>query len=161
MAKLKYEKYFLRGPKPKEQQKWNVERDVVAFVDGDVIEGSFHFAFVHQFPSNLPPVHGPHTHPTAEVIGIFGTNPDEPLDLGAEIDIYMGEEMEKHSFNQSTLIYIPPGFAHCPIIYKRVDRPHIFCYSMPLTKVHETPRKDLLPLLPDSIRAKVIFPYEK
>jgi len=158
MTETKYGKYFVRGCKPGE----TTERFThsVAYLDNSVIEGSFYFVFTFIRPDMEPLTHGPHTHDHAEILGHFGTNPDDPFDLGAEITLYMGEEMEKHTFNQSTLIYIPPKLVHCPIVYERVDRPFIFTYSMPTPVLQETSRKDLVPLVPEEIRSKLIFPYD-
>ncbi len=32
---------------------------------------------------------------------ISGLDPEHPFDLGAEIEIYMGEEIEKYTYNRS------------------------------------------------------------
>ena len=143
MAETKYGKYFLRGPRPGETRP--VFQDVVVYLDDDVIKGSFYFVFTYIRPEAVPPVHGPHTHDHPEILGYFGCNPDDPFDLGAELELSMGEEMENHTFTKSTLIYIPPRLVHCPIVYKRVDRPFIFVYSVPANKLQETPREDLIP----------------
>jgi len=70
-------------------------------------------------------MHGPHTHKSPEVIMHIGTNPDDPLELGGEVEMYMGPELEKHIITTSTLIYIPANFVHCPWIIKKVERPFI------------------------------------
>ena len=152
MSDKKYGKYFIRGAKPGETRK--AFRDAVAYLDDDVIKGSFYFTLVYIRPDDIPMVHGPHTHPHPEILGYFGINPDDPFDLGAEIELSMGEELEKHSFTRSTLVYIPPGLVHCPIIYKRVERPFIFLYSMPVSKLREKSYKHLVP---EDQRDKMVF----
>jgi len=80
----------------------------------------------------LPPkatpyrMHPPHIHTNAEFLIHLGTNPDDPFDLGAEIELCMGKELEKYVINRPTVVYIPPGFIHSPWIIKKVNRPFIF-----------------------------------
>ena len=152
MSEKKYSQYFVRGCKAGETR--DAFRDAVAYLDDDVIKGSFYFTLVYIRPNDIPRVHGPHTHPHPEILGYFGINPDDPFDLGAEIELSMGEELEKHYFNQSTLVYIPPGLIHCPIVYRRVERPFIFLYSMPVNKLQEKSYKHLVP---EDQRDKMVF----
>jgi hypothetical protein len=111
-------------------------------------------------PEWLPPSHGPHTHEYPEILGWFGIDPDDPFDLGGECTLYMGEEMERHDFNQSTLVYIPPNTVHFPIVYRQIYRPYIFLYTMPTAVLQETSRRDLMPRVPEEDRERVIFPNE-
>jgi hypothetical protein len=60
------------------------------------------------------------------MIGFFGSNPEDPYDLGGEIEFWL--EDEKHILTRSCLIFVPRGMKHCPLILKRVDRP-IFHFS--------------------------------
>lgn len=53
----------------------------------------------------------------------LGTDYEDPFDLGAEVELYMGEEREKHSFNHSTLVYIPAGMAFGPWQIKDIKKP--------------------------------------
>jgi len=126
----KYGKYFITGIRPGEKS----PMDVIADLDGDMIKGSLRY-FVHWIPRSPKEIwgtsawgensHGPHIHKSAEILIHIGTDPDNPFDLGAEIELCMGPEMEKHVITQSCLIYIPPNFIHCPWTIKRVDRPFI------------------------------------
>ena len=152
MAETKYGNYFLRGAKPGETRE--AYKNAIAYLDNDVIKGSFYFACMFILPSTVTGIHGPHTHKHGEILGFFGINPDDPFDLGAEIELSMGKEMEKHTFTQSTLVYIPPKLVHCPLIYKRVDRPFIFLYSLPTPKLNE---KSCKHLVPENERDKMIF----
>jgi len=65
-------------------------------------------------PDHIPPEHDPPAQKDPEVLGMLGTDPDDPRDLGAEIDLYMGKEMGKHAITKSTLVYLPANFLHCP-----------------------------------------------
>ncbi len=57
---------------------------------------------------------------------LIGTNPDDPTDLRAEVELQMGSKREKHTITKSTVVYIPPNLIHCPYIIKRTERPWIF-----------------------------------
>ncbi|HTY81672.1 MAG TPA: hypothetical protein VMB24_02725 [Dehalococcoidales bacterium] len=57
---------------------------------------------------------------------LVGTNPDDPTDLGAEVELQMGPERETPTLTKSTVVYIPPNMIHCPYIIKKTIRPWIF-----------------------------------
>ena len=61
-----------------------------------------------------------------EIIGFFGNNSEDPYNLGGEIEFWL--EDEKHIITRSSLIFVPGGMKHCPLILRRVDRP-IFHFS--------------------------------
>ena len=69
----------------------------------------------------------PHVHDNAEILGFYGTNPDDPYDLGGEIEIVIDGEL--HVLTKSSLVFFPGGMPHCPLEVTRVDRP-IFHFSI-------------------------------
>ncbi len=69
---------------------------------------------------------GAHSHPEDEILVYLGMDPDHPDDLGAEIEIDLGKEHERHSFRRSTVIACPAGMPHGPIVTRWVDRPFAF-----------------------------------
>lgn len=72
---------------------------------------------------NPDPVEWSHQHDFDEVLCFIGTDPENPRDLGGEIEFTIGDE--KHTFDTTTTLFIPKGLAHCPFIHKRVDRPFL------------------------------------
>jgi hypothetical protein len=66
-----------------------------------------------------------HSHKFDEVITLFGTNPDNPQDLCGEVEFWIDDE--KYMITKSCIIYMPKGLKHCPLIFKKVERP-IFHY---------------------------------
>ena len=68
----------------------------------------------------------PHCHKGNEIVGFLGSNPDDPSDLGGEVEMWI--DGEKHILTKSTYIYIPAGVKHVPLYINRVDRPilHFF-----------------------------------
>jgi hypothetical protein len=147
MAETKYGKYILGKPKQ------GLLPDVVARTDNDIMEGSQHFLAHRISPWFVPRTHGPHIHRDAEILVMLGTNPDDPWDLGAEVEICMGQEMEKHIITTSSLVFIPAKFIHCPISYRNVKRPFIFIQDQYTPKMTEFPCKGLIP---EEERAKMV-----
>jgi hypothetical protein len=64
-----------------------------------------------------------HVHDYDEIVIHLGMNPDDPEDLGAEIEFYLGGK--KLILNKTSTVYVPKGVKHGPLIWKRVDRPHL------------------------------------
>lgn len=81
----------------------------------------------------------PHSHPENEILAFFGSNPDDPSDLGGEIEIFV--EGEKHILTKSTYIYFPAGIKHLPLHINRVDRP-IFHFFITLSEGYTMVRED-------------------
>jgi hypothetical protein len=46
--------------------------------------------------------------------------------LVAEIDFWMGEEMEKHTITSTTVIFIPKGLMHSPLNFRTIRKPVLF-----------------------------------
>jgi len=100
----------------------------ILWMDDKVVEGAFQMNCAWYLrPPDTPMPHGnAHTHDSEEIIGFFGNNPQDPYDLGGEIEFWL--EDEKHVLTRSCLIFVPRGMKHCPLIIRRVDRP-IFHFS--------------------------------
>jgi hypothetical protein len=131
MDDTKYGKFFKTYTASPEEIA--ARRTGIARIDRNVFEGC-NFYWVHW---NLPRPdgqpsgafgvgHPPHIHKDAEILMLIGTNPDDPTDLGAEVELQMGLEREKHIITKSTVVYIPPNLIHCPYIIRKTYRPWIF-----------------------------------
>lgn len=88
--------------------------------------------------------HGPHEHKYPELLIHLGTDPENPYDLGAEVEMCMGEEMEKYTFNRSTIICLPANFVHSPWRILNVTRPFLFVGVYQSNFRDEKSRKDLV-----------------
>jgi hypothetical protein len=64
-----------------------------------------------------------HTHSNDEILFHLGNDPHNPLDLGAVIEISVGDDVL--TIDKTSVLYIPAGVEHCPLVWKRVDRPHL------------------------------------
>jgi hypothetical protein len=68
-----------------------------------------------------------HHHDTDEYLIFLGaTLPDLVGSFDAEIEFFIGEEYEKHTITQATVLYIPAGLEHNPCDIKRVGKPMMF-----------------------------------
>ncbi len=152
----KYRKCFLNELTQKERNiGFGASPMFVTFADSDIIEGCNYFSAMWMGENSTKTLgHGPHTHPVPEVLVAIGSDPGHPEDLGAEFELFMGEEMERHVINKSTLIYIPENTVHCPFTIKKVIRPFLFMQAHYGHKLAETARKDLVP---KDMRNKYIF----
>ena len=68
---------------------------------------------------------GGHAHDFDELFLFFGTDPHDTLNLGGEVEFWLGEgdEAEKFVTTKATAAWIPGGVVHNPTYFRRVDRP--------------------------------------
>ncbi len=76
-----------------------------------------------------------HTHDYDEVLGFFGTSPEDPYDLGAEVEFWLDEE--KYVLTKTCLIFVPKGLQHCPLRVLGVNTP-VFHFSSHRGKMYTT-----------------------
>ena len=81
----------------------------------------------------------PHSHPFPEILGFYGSNPDDPFDLGGEVELYVNGE--QHIITKSTMVFLPPNLPHCPITVLKVDRP-IFHFSVVMNSIYTSEQTD-------------------
>jgi len=74
----------------------------------------------------------PHSHDFAEMLCFIGGNPLDITDFGAEIEFTLGDE--KHVITTPAVVSIPPGLTHCPIVFKKVEKPLVFL-EVSLTRI--------------------------
>jgi hypothetical protein len=156
-GELKYRKYFTSELRPEELEigYGALKNMFLVFCDDDIIEGCHFFSamFMGESATKIAG-HGPHKHRDPEVVVALGTDPDHPHELGAEFEVYMGPELEKHVINKPSLIYFPANFIHCPFHVTKVTRPFLFIDTQYSPKSVETPFRELVP---ENMRDKYIF----
>ena len=79
-----------------------------------------------------------HTHPEAEILVFVGLDPNDINYLGAELELGMGKDYERHIFNKPTVVICPQGFPHLPLITRWVDKPYGF-FVICLSGEHDSP----------------------
>lgn len=154
---LKYRKYFTTELTREEYEiGYGAMRNMfMVFCDNDIIEGCHFFSAMLMGESATKIAgHGPHKHRDPEVLVALGTDPDHPQELGAEYEVFMGPEMEKHVVSKPSLVFIPGNFIHCPFRVTRVTRPFIFIEAQYSPKDVETALRDMVPA---DMRNKYIF----
>ena len=126
MTESRYGKYIVTELKTPEHIQANAARYAqwatrVLWLDDKVVEGAFHINCVWYLKASTAEETPAHTHDSDEIIGFFGNNPQDPYDLGGEIELWL--EDEKHILTRSCLIFVPAGMKHCPLVKRRIDRP--------------------------------------
>jgi hypothetical protein len=134
MVESKYGRYIidtLEMPESKKKiaEEYSKYATRILWLDDKVVDGAFHMNTAWYLKASATLEDVPHTHDSDEIIGFFGNNPDDPYDLGGEIEIWM--EDEQHILNRSSLIFVPAGMKHCPLILRRVDRPIFHFTTVP------------------------------
>jgi hypothetical protein len=100
----------------------------ILWMDANVVEGAFQMntAWYFDVPAK-DPVFEEHAHDYDELIGFYGSNPDDPYDLGAEMEVGINGEM--HRLTRTSMLFLPSGMKHMPLSIKRVARP-VFHFSI-------------------------------
>ena len=162
MVETKYGKYFFSGLRPGQKAGRGLD---LAFLDDESMKGSHFYRITWMQPTAAPTSpapalrgRGPHIHKYTELLVHLGTNPDDPFDLGAEVEMCMGKEMEPHIITKSTVVYIPANFLHAPWTVKRADRPWIF---MQINQGPKHTTKEYPQILPKEMRGEMIFDEEE
>ena len=101
----------------------------ILWMDAQVVPGAFQMntSWYTGVPTEKTAENNQHSHNSDEIIGFFSGDPQNPNDLGGEIEFWIEDEM--HLITKTSMIFIPRGMKHCPLIIRRVDRP-IFHYSV-------------------------------
>jgi len=141
MAETKYGKYVVTNPVPHSPNAslahHNPRRDK-GYLEGGSRPGEGRFLPKDTLPEcsvrciigrqvGLPdpqPFIDAHKHSVDEIIIFLSTTPDGRL--GADVDIEMGDEGEKHTFNKTTVVYVPKGLIHAPIWYRNFEENKVF-----------------------------------
>ena len=69
----------------------------------------------------------PHSHNFDKFMCFLSNDPTGSFDFGAEIELTMGKEAERHIIDASTIICIPKGTVHGPLNFKKITKPILFC----------------------------------
>ncbi|MFC1900147.1 hypothetical protein ACFLYN_00990 [Chloroflexota bacterium] len=102
--------------------------DHIAWLRGETLEG-MNVNFTWGSYSGLgdwEPGRDPHVHPYGEALVFVGHNTDDLTYLGAELELCLGKEQEKHKIDKASVVTVPGGMVHCPLVTTKVDRPFSF-----------------------------------
>ena len=82
---------------------------------------------------------GTHKHDYAEIFLFLGTDAGDTNYLGAEAEFWLGEgdDMVKVKLNTSSSVFVVPGLAHFPLIWRNVVSPVMMVVIVPSTSRHK------------------------
>jgi hypothetical protein len=128
MTDTKYGKYIIKEPivPPGMGHHAEITAPVVQCVGEKEFNGapfSINFDYITE-PFTM--ITKAHAHDYDQFLFFLGGNPANMADFGAEVDLWLGEEQELHTITTTSVVHIPKGLIHGPLIYRKVDRPIIF-----------------------------------
>ena len=125
MATQKLSHNIITRPRQKdmdEWKEWGATRKVNVYVDGDIVKGGYYLQGTWWYKaSDVAYPDKPHSHDFDEYLGFIGTNPNDPFDLGGEMELWM--DGEKYTLTQTSMIFVPAGGEHAPVYCRRDDTP--------------------------------------
>lgn len=110
---------FKRGPGNTDHMVWMYGRDL------EGLNVNIAWGFASQ-PGVWQRGVAAHSHPEDEILMFLGMDPGNPDRLGAEIEIDLGKEHERHLLDKSSVVICPAGLPHAPIVTRWVDKPFAF-----------------------------------
>ncbi|HHX75666.1 MAG TPA: hypothetical protein GX699_12245 [Firmicutes bacterium] len=133
MAQTKYGKYIVTDY-PADKSKFEGREDFikpVTFIDGRFVEGAFYAesGWIYRASEGSPPAH---THDDYDEILMFlGSDPANPHELNGEVELWLGDE--KHLITKTAMVFVPRGLRHCPMYFRRVDKPILHLAAATMT----------------------------
>ncbi len=106
------------------------------WMDANVVPGAFQMnTSWYISASDVRPLfkHDEHVHDYDELIGFYGSDPNDPYDLGGVIEIGINGEL--HQITKSSMIFIPGGMKHLPLSIMELHRP-IFHFSISMNPTY-------------------------
>ena len=67
-----------------------------------------------------------HSHDNHELLCFLGGDPTDINDFDAEISICLGDELEEYIITSPSIVSIPPGLKHCPLVVRKCSKPFVF-----------------------------------
>ena len=100
----------------------------VLWMDDKVVPGAFQMNTAwYKDVQPRDPLFEAHVHDYDELIGFYGSDPDNPNDLNGVVELTVNGEA--HRLTKTTLIFVPGGMEHNPLRILEVDKP-IFHFSV-------------------------------
>jgi hypothetical protein len=119
METTKYEKYIIREPLADGLFSPRLLFDTKNYFP------DINFGIRYTYIDRPFELESPHAHDYNQFLIFMGTPEDQRV-FDGEVEIYLGEEHVKNIINSTTVVHVPAGLIHCPIIWKRVDKPMMF-----------------------------------
>ncbi len=128
----KYGKYIVLSQKSEPNERGSIP---IAATMGNTIPECDSMALIGRMPANgsMTGHESWERHDVPEYLVHLGNDPDDPMDLGADAEIYLGKGRwrEKYAFNRTTAVYLPAGLPHCPWHVTNIKRNMTFVNLLP------------------------------
>jgi hypothetical protein len=126
MPESKYAKHVLRNPMGQLERDGKVVfRGVLGLPEALNTKCQLLYSIVTKAHVNEDTAH---IHDFPIVMSFIGADPQNIEDFDAEIEFYLGGE--KQVITSTAIVSVPPGLAHCPLIFKRIGKPIVFLEVM-------------------------------
>ena len=107
----------------------------ILWMDSNVCEGAFQMNTAWYFAvPERDPIFTEHVHDYDELIGFYGSNPEDSYELGGVIEFSVNGEARR--LTRSTMVWLPAGAAHNPMRILEVNRP-IFHFSVVMNPMYD------------------------
>ena len=97
----------------------------MTYMSNDLVPGCnmyLEFGWIWEMPTPNPHIFE-HTHEHDELVLHIGSDPNNPEDLGGEIEFYF--DGKPIVFDTNSAVYVPKGVKHGPVTWNKFKRPHI------------------------------------
>ena len=125
MAETKYGKYIIREPLEKSVFEQIVAPQLQISGERDCEGANFSMGWSYITQPFLM-VDEAHTHDFDQILCFIGEDPKDVMAFDAEIELSLGEEVEKQIIDTTSVVYIPKGLRHCPLNITKVNKPFMF-----------------------------------
>ena len=119
MSESKYRKYILETPKGK-LHTGELFEGFLASPDKLGVDCQILYSVITEADPEGDETEA-HVHDFSHVMCFFGSNPFDKYDFDADIEFYMGGEMQ--IINKPAMVTVPAGLSHCPLIFRRIGKP--------------------------------------
>jgi hypothetical protein len=129
MAETKYGKHIIREPfmkpSPSDENRPKLSTGTSIMTHEGELNADCSIAY-HCITRSFKMPTPPHAHTCHQFLCFIGGNPEKIEDFGAEVELCLDEEQEKHIINTTSIVSIPPGLLHCPLAFNNVKKPFVF-----------------------------------
>jgi hypothetical protein len=132
MSEGKYGKYLVDAPIMRSVAFPQITQPQVNIFGGDHLGGvkfTMNWSYLTE-PFAMTP--DTHSHDFDQVICVLGGDPMNIREFGGEVEMFFGEELERHVITSPTYIYVPAGVVHYPLNILKINKP-IMYMDFPLT----------------------------
>lgn len=129
MNKLKSDKYIITESGPWRPELADIQTRVI-HLNNDTVKGAFEVGCWWIKKDSDKNMEESHSHDYDEILAFIGTDSKHPRDLGGEIEFWI--DGEKQILTKSCVVYIPKGTIHCPLFFRKVNRPIFHFGTMPV-----------------------------